>query len=130
MNQARYTALLQSTCPAMFSWLWKRGTITVWPFSFFIGTYQSAQCDLIWWVHNHKQWWMDGIQLIKIKIKIKIKKTPACDFLHRKKWSRYYMKAWKLQLGNSDHPFNLISKLSNFITKHKKKRNNNNNNNN
>lgn len=27
------------TLPVMFSWLWKSGTITVWPFSFFSGTY-------------------------------------------------------------------------------------------
>lgn len=27
------------TLPTMFSWLWKSGTMTVWPFSFLIGTY-------------------------------------------------------------------------------------------
>lgn len=33
----------RNTLPRMFSWLWKSGTINVWPFSFFNGTYWNIK---------------------------------------------------------------------------------------
>ena len=53
---------MHDTFPLMFSWLWKRGTIAVWPFSFFSGTwykihdkeYQQSTATISMLILSHK----------------------------------------------------------------------------
>lgn len=42
-NACHWVQKQKYTLPEIFSWLWNRGTMIVWPFSFFIGTYKDAR---------------------------------------------------------------------------------------
>lgn len=46
----------------------------------------------------------------------KLNQIPASDFFHQQMWSKYYMMAWKLQLGNSEeNRVNFHNQTYNFV---------------